>query len=364
MLNNKLKLMMGVLVICLSFTGCAKPATEDIVKTETQIVPVSVTSIEYGDVYESVYSIGEVKSSDIFHVNAMAAGKVTEVNYGVGDLVNEGDVLFKVEADDFDSDMNSKLTQASNGVSQAKLGLDNAKTNLDRVQKLFDGGVSSKAELDNMKSSYDNSKITYSNAVNSYETLKYSYNSASENYEMTSPVTGIITSTTIVKDMMASNQNGFTIEVIDTYKVSSSIGSKYINDIKVGQEVEVYVSTLDTLLKGSIKSVSLNATNGMYPIEIQLETIDERLKSGMYSELWIVTSDVANGLWIPSMALMQENGDSFVYTVDNGIAEKVMVEVLSMRGDEIAIKSSLNQEDQLITFGKEYVMQGSEVEIK
>ena len=364
MLNNKLKLMMGVLVLCLSFTGCAKTETEAVVNIETQVVPVSVTSLEYGDVYESVYSIGEVKSSDTFHVNAMATGKVTEVNYDVGDLVNEGDVLFKVEMDDFDSDMNSKLAQASNGVSQAKLGLDNAKTNLDRVQKLYDGGVSSKSELDNMKSSYDNSKIAYNNAVNSYETLKYSYTSMSENYEITSPVSGIITSNTVIKDMMATNQNGFTIEVIDTYKVSSSIGSKYINEIKEGQEVEVYVSTLDTLLKGSIKSVSLNATNGMYPIEIELEDTDERLKSGMYSEIWIITSDVSNGLWIPSMTLMQENGDSFVYTVDNGIAEKVMVEVLSMRGDEVAIKSTLNEEDQLITFGKEYVMQGSEVEVK
>lgn len=364
-MHKKLMVLTSVLVVSLMITGCgAQTKTEDTVVTETQVIPVEVADVVSADVYNSIYGIGEVAASDVYQVNALAGGKVVDVLFEVGDVVNEGDILFTIEADDFDVDMSSKLSQSKNGVTQAQISLTSSEDNYTRTKSLYESGISSKAEYDNAKSAYDNAKITYSNAYKSYESLKYALDSQSENYVVTSPVTGIITDKTIVKDMMASSQNGMTVSVVDEYKITSKIGSKYINGLEMGQEVEVYISTLDTIMSGTIESISLSGVNGTYPIEIVLEESAIELKSGMYAEYWIIVDRTSNGLWIPSLALMQENGESFVYTVVDGKAEKIMVEVLSKRGEDMAIKSNLSKEQQVITFGKEYVMQGTDVEIK
>lgn len=364
-MSKRLIILAGVLSLSMVFTGCGRQAQDDqSVVVESQVVPVEVSQVVSDEVYDSIYGIGEIGVSETHQVNALATGTVTEVYFEVGDYVNEGDVLFKIETEDFEVDKNTSLTQASNSMNQAKLSLDNAKSNYERTLKLYNSGISSQSELDQMKSSYDNARISYSTAVTSYNSAKHSYDSLSENYEMTSPVSGIITGKSIIKDMMATQQNGYTIGVIDAYKVSSKIGSKYIGDVILGQEVEVYIPTLDRIVPGEIVSVSQSGTLGTYPVEINLMGDLSDFRAGMYAEYWIIKDKSSNGLWIPSMALMQENGESFVYTVIDGKANKVMVEVLSMRGEDIAIKSDLTKDQGVITFGKEYVMQGTEVQIR
>jgi len=360
--KNKLKVGLVLGLSLLALTGCsAKKAPVASTETVVEAVPVKIEESISEDVYESVYTIGEIKASDSYQVNAMSNGDVTTVNYVVGDYVDEGEILFTIETEDFEVDRDSKMTQASNGVSQAKLALDNALTQLEDTRKLFDSGISSKAQLDGAEMSYDNAKISYQNALNSYNSTKHTYDSMSDNYEIKAPVSGIITSSTIIENMFATTQNGMVIEVVDAYKIDANIPSKYINDVKENQSVEVYVPTLEKTFKGRVSTVSISGKTGVYPVEIVLEENSDELRTGMYSELWIQTSDASLGLWLPSKALLQENGESFVYTVNEGIAEKYLVEVLSLRGDTIAVKSELNKEQPVIVYGKEYVTDGIEV---
>lgn len=369
--KNKFNLFIMLLVISsIVLTGCMSKAaeTEELDtknnEFEYQAIPVKAENVVSDDVYKSVYTIGEIKAYEQYQVNAMTNGNVLEIFYTVGDFVEEGAILFTIEATDFEVDKNINLSQALNAVSQAKLSLDSANKNYSNYKILFDNGVSSKADLDNMSRQYDNAKISYSNALKSYESVKHNYESMSDNYQVTSPVSGIITSTNVAKDMFATTQNGFSIAVVDRYKVSSQVASKYINEIKVGQEVEIYVSTLDAIISGSINSISLNGVNGAYPIEITLNNNNTEIKPGMYADIWIIMNKTSQGLWIPSQALLQEKGESFVYTIIEGKAKKIIVEILTMRGTDIAVTSELTKDSKIITLGKEFVMNGTPVEEK
>lgn len=361
MFKNTLKIGWVIVLSFIIFSGCSARATESTIETVIEEVPVRLESVISDDVYESVYTIGEIKASDSYQVNAMSSGDVTNVYYEVGEYVEEGDVLFTIETEDFEVDRESKLTQASNAMAQAKLSLDNAKTQLEDTKRLFENGISTKSQLDGAELSYDNARISYQNAVTSYNSTKHTYDSMSDNYEMKAPVAGIITSSNIIVDMFATTQNGMTIEVVEAYKIDANVPSKYVNDIEVNQNVEVYVPTLEKTFKGHVSTVSLSGKTGSYPVEIVLDEQYEDLRTGMYTELWIQISDASLGLWLPSKALIQENGESFVYTVNEGIVEKHVVEVLSLRGDTIAVKSELSEDQSVIIYGKEYVTGGSKV---
>lgn len=361
------KITMIILVLSLLLLmGCQPKADEETSQDvyEYDAVPVTVSSVISDEVYESIYTVGQIDAAEQYQVNAMTNGDVLEVMVQVGDFVTEGDILFTIETVDFEVDKETTLSQAANAVSQAKMSFDNAKSNYNDYQTLLDGGVVSQSEFNNVKNAYDNARISYNNASKSYESTKHTYETRGSNYSVTAPVSGVISNGTVSEDMYATTQNGFTIDVVERYVVKTQVASKYINNVKKGQEVELYISALDLLVTGKVDSISLSGTNGAYPIEVILDEENLVLKAGMYTDIWILTNKSSEGLWISNQSLLQENGESFVYTVDNGIAQKVMVEVLSIRGDKIAIKSSLSQDDQLITFGKEYVMQGTKVEIK
>ncbi|MCH4887418.1 efflux RND transporter periplasmic adaptor subunit [Acidaminobacter sp. JC074] len=365
MFKNKLKLSLALVMSLLVMTGCsANRGQVETVATLVEAVPVSTSQVVSDDVYESVYTIGEVQASDSYQVNAMSQGDITAVNFEVGDYVNEGDILFTIETEDFEVDKNSKLTQALNGMSQAKLSLDNALSSLNDTKALYESGISSKAQLDGAQTQYDNAKISYQNAVTSYNSTKHTYDSMSDNYEIKAPVSGIITASNIIEDMFVTTQNSMTIEVVDAYKINANVPSKHINNVKANQAVEIYIPTLEQTFKGHVETVSINGKTGAYPVEIVLDEMTDDLRTGMYSELWIQISDVSEGLWIPSNALLQENGESFVYTAEGDLAQKVLVEVLSKRGDQVAIVSDLSSDQVLITYGKEYVMDGSKINIR
>lgn len=364
MLKKIMTIIMVLSLVLLMGCQARDNNTEAVEVYEFDAVPVAVTSVETDDVYESIYTVGEINAAEQYQVNAMTNGDVLEVMVQVGDYVNEGDVLFTIETTDFEVDKSTSLTQSSNSVTQARISYNTAKQNYDNNQKLFESGVISKFELDNAKNSYDNARIAYNNASQSYESVKHNYESRGENYSVTSPVAGIVSSGSISEDMYVTSQNGFTIDVVERYMVTTQVASKYINDVKQGQEVELYISTVDLLVKGKVDSVSLNGNNGTYPIEVILDEESDIIKAGMYADIWILTNKSSDGLWITNQALLQEDGESFVYEVIDDIANKVEVSVLSRRGQLIAVKSDLNKNSQLITLGKEYVLDGSKVFIK
>lgn len=370
MRNKKIiQIIIVLMILLISLVGCNGRTIEnqnitDVETFENQAVPVKLENVISDEVYQSIYTIGEIKSSEKYQVNAMTNGDVIDIFFNVGDYVQEGDVLFTIEKTDFEVDKSTNITQSLNAVNQSKISYDSTKENYEKYLILLKNGVISQTELDNMKNQYDNVSISYENALKSYESVVYNYESLAEKYDITSPVSGIITNKNVAEGMFASTQNGFTIEIVDQYIVSSQVASKYINEIKEKQEVEIYISTLDKTINGTIDSISLSGTNGSYPIEIKLDGDNSELKSGMYADIWILTNKTSEGLWIPSKSLLQENGESFVYIVNDGKAKKIIVEIISMRGDNVAVKSELNKEDKVITLGKEFVMNDSLVDIK
>ena len=110
---KKLMAMGLAVTLCVSATACGKN------KETTQVskVSVEVENPQMGELTSDTTYIGTVEPQQQVYVMPKLSGTVTQVNYKVGDTVKEGDVLFKIDDEAYQVQMDS--AQAAYNTAQA-----------------------------------------------------------------------------------------------------------------------------------------------------------------------------------------------------------------------------------------------------
>ena len=110
---KKLVAMGLVATLCVSATACGKN------KETAQVskVSVEVENPQMGELTSDTTYIGNVEPQQQVYVMPKLSGTVTQVNYKVGDTVKEGDVLFKIDDEAYQLQMDS--AQAAYNTAQA-----------------------------------------------------------------------------------------------------------------------------------------------------------------------------------------------------------------------------------------------------
>lgn len=168
-MKKKSVLALGlVLTMSVSMTGCGSNK-----KTEAEKVNVEVQTPESGEVTLDTDYIGTVSPEQQVYVVPLVSGTVTQVNYAVGDTVKEGDVLFKIDDEAAQLQMdNAKATysQAQAGVNVATGGsrhLQNYQTEqgIDSLEDSLDTVRDSIKDMENQISSLETQETQLTQAV-------------------------------------------------------------------------------------------------------------------------------------------------------------------------------------------------------
>lgn len=144
-MKKKSVLALGlVLTMSVSMVGCGSSK-----KTETEKVNVEVQTPQSGEVTLDTDYIGTVSPEQQVYVVPLVSGTVTQVNYAVGDTVKEGDVLFRIDDEAAQLQMDNAraaYSQAQAGVNaatggarhlqnyQTEQGIDSMEDSLDQVR--------------------------------------------------------------------------------------------------------------------------------------------------------------------------------------------------------------------------------------
>ncbi len=316
-----------------------------------------------GTITDKVFTIGEIEPAKSFEVNPMTAGTVKKVYVEVGDTVMKDQVLYELEMDEFNIEMNSQKTQLTNGLNVSKNAYELAEKTYKDMQKLHVEKAVSDYDLENAKLKYESAEQDYNNVQNNYSTLLASISEKKDYYIIKSPEDGIVTSRTVEAGMSVTQQNGMTVIADDTLKVTSSVSSKHINKIEEGQEVLIHVSTAEVSLKGTVSSISYSAQNGSYPIEIDIIDSSGVIKPGMFAELYIYTNSRENTLLIPEKAIIAKDEEQYVYTINDNQAKKVIIKKGIEDNDMVEISGDIKEGDMVITTGKDKITDGAYVKL-
>lgn len=350
---------LGVLLMtaCVLLSGCTQKE-ETPVEEEKFARAVQTTTVGTGQIANDFTFSGKAAASREVAVVPTIPGKVTAYHYDVGDTVTEGAELFTVDS----TDLQNNLRSVEANYNATKLQADNAKNTLESNQILYDEGMLAKADLDKLQLAYDTAEANLVSIQIQKENIEKNIADCS----IKSPITGVITQRGVEIGSFAS-QGGpaYTIMDVSTIKVEVGVSEQMVNQIKVGEKVDVLLTAVSPEpLQGTVSSISPTATQaGTYTVKVTLNNSRKLIKVGMLAEVKFVTEMASNTVVLPREAVLTKEDETYVYVVENDIAKKVPVVTGIESGERIEIKEGLTADMQVVTKGQTYITDGEQVRV-
>lgn len=190
--------------------------------------------------------------------------------------------------------------------------------------------------------------------------------SALDDVTVTAPVSGTISMSQVDEGATVGQSAVMTIVSMDSVQLTVSVTDREINSVQAGDTAYVTVTALsDEPLEGTVTSVAQAADQTMlYPVEVTLSNADGQLKPGMFATVQLVVERHEQALTVPIGAVMERNGENYVFVVgEDGLAHKTVVEIGMADESRREILSGLTAGDQVIVTGQSYLADGDEVEV-
>jgi len=148
--------------------------------------------------------------------------------------------------------------------------------------------------------------------------------------------------------------------------VSTSVPETYIGKLKVGTEVDVFLTSLGKTYKGRVRQVGnyLNPNNRSFGIEVSVPNPENLLRPNQVAKLKIIDYTSKNAIVVPTNVVQEDaTGNKFVFTVTNsngktGTAKKVLVKIGKSSDNVTEIISGLSANDIIVTEGVNSIADG------
>lgn len=351
----------------LLLSGCN---AENVVVTEEEsYTAVEVETLTLKELYiENVMTAKAYADKDVYVVPLMA-GKVDKINVSVGDRVQKDDVLFVMDKDD----INKQVNQANAAYEAARAGYDvsaaqiqTAKDSFERIKKLYEEGAVPETQFEQAKLAASDESLQA--AKMGVEQARVAYENAAsmlKNAEVKAPISGVVSSVNIVEGEYATSSNP-PITIVDSESVTIEFGvpANMVNKIKKGDKVKVEISAANYSMEAEINSVSSSADmmTSLYNVDIVLNN-DGTIKPGMFAKVYLNTDKIENALAVKTEAVKEKEGKKYVFVADGDKAVEKEVATGLDTGTYIQINSGLTEGDKVIVKGQDYVNDGSKVKI-
>lgn len=149
---------------------------------------------------------------------------------------------------------------------------------------------------------------------------------------------------------------------VDTLKVHFSVTGQYQALFKKDDTLDVYYD--DEKGKLSITSIgTVPDDTGLYPVEGTIENEEDEILAGEVVKAIVPMKRVKDAIQVPTSAIVEEGGETFVYIAKDDKAKKVTVDIEETQSNQTAIKGKIKKGDQVIVNGQLTLMDGSKINV-
>ena len=324
--------------------------------------------VELGTIVIKLEETGEIQPIREIEQKSQVSGELVKFFVEEGDYVNKGDLIAEIEPDFSQAEA---ILRVNSNLKLAEIELENAKEKYNKRKALFADNYISETELDNYKDSYTSAQINHDSALQQYELIKEieSDNNLSKLYSTASGT--IIQKPVEEGEMVVSSSGSYSagtviLKLADLSRmiVNAKINEVDISKIEIGMKVNIQVDAYPyenfdgKITKIAAMAISYNNVK-VFPVEIELEEVDERLKPGMTANITIIGEERKDIVVIPIRCIFSDDeGNDIVYQVINdsigtgnvvktGINNFQQVEIIEgiAVGDTISTKEPESKKD-------------------
>jgi len=382
------------------------------------------TSRASGETNTVLSASGYIVAHHKINVNSKVTGRVESIGVEKGDKVKEGQVLVRLESQEFraqeeqargyvqtaagrlaelqNGSRPEEVQQAEHNLSEARATAANDKISLDRNKDLFTQGVSSKQALDDAIAKYESSQQRVNSLEQSFRMSKIGPRAeqieqargsltqakgqlayAQSQLEATlirAPVNGTILERTAEKGELITAQFASAAE---GGPVGSVVALADLNDLQVELDISqddfarlgakqkgiVSVDAFpDRKYQGVIAEISPEANRQKATVQVKVQILnpDEFLRPEMNASVRFLPKEGearGSGVFVPTAAVRSDGAKKYVFVVTGSRVDRRDISVVGPRSGGFAVEG-VKEGDTLVTTAPATLKDGNPVKIK
>jgi multidrug efflux pump subunit AcrA (membrane-fusion protein) len=432
--NFPVRLVILVFISSALFAGCgtSESKTKENANANSnrqgndEVITVTQAKAESRQVPSFVQTTGSLVAEETSDVAPKVAGKVTNTMVNVGDFIQQGAVLAKLDENEArlrvrEAEAGVVQAQSAVGQAQARLGLGaggsfqasaipevraananyeqaiaelrQAEANEKRYRELTETGDVSVQNYENYRTLRDTARARVNNAK---QQLEAAGNAARQNNEaikaaqagveaartqvataqqavadtvIRAPFSGFVSNRAVaVGEFVTTGTPIITLLRTNPLKLQMQVAEAEVPGITYGMGVSLEVEAFkDRKFAGTVTAVNpaIDPTSRAATIEASIENSGNLLRPGMFATARIAKQGGSTGVFIPRSAVLNdETTQSYrVFVIQEGIAKLRVVQIGTEENDTIQILNGVNADEMVATSNLPQLYEGAKLQV-
>ena len=305
--------------------------------------------------------IAKVEPVEDVMIRSEVSGYIAAVHFEEGGTVKEGDLLFKIDEEDYKARVGLCKAQ----VAKAEASLDRYAKILRRLESA-DARSISRADMDSAESAFLSAQAAFKRAKVS---LDYT--------EIRAPVSGQIGAAKVTKGNYVTSSSGALARIVqmDPVRVTFSLTDRdYLKfrqqeiagsaETRVAQVRLPGGTVLPAVGKKDFDDNAINPDTGTIAVRYLFNNRDGLLIPGGYVTALLRNQNSEKGIKIPQKALLVDQQGSYVMTADEkGMVSPVRIVTGAQVGTDVVVLLGLKEGDRIIVDGVQKTRPGATVNV-
>ncbi len=360
---NLLRCSIAVLAAWL-ISGC-EPASEE---AEIPLRPVRYMQVTDVNASPSRTFSGTSRSTRVSRLSFKVSGTVVGIPVEVGDRLNAGDLLARLDPSSFDL----QVQQSQASLVQAQANERNASANYERFKGLYENRNASRNDLDSARAEAESGKAQVRAAQKALELAELNRSYTVLRAEEACSVASVDVE---VNENVNAGSQVTLVNCGDDLEIELGIPDSLIASVNKDAEVSIRFDAIaDTGFNGIVTEVGITSESGAptFPVIVAINGQDERLRSGLSADVTFrfATSGRTDAYLLPLSAIANSGNDPFVFVAqadgDDGQATVVKraVEIGELTELGIEVLRGIRPGDLVVTAGVSVIRDGQRVLLK
>lgn len=348
------RLLLGGLALALALAGCSKP-----VEKVEEVRPVRAIKLTPAATEKVAEFSGEIRARYESRLGFRVGGKIVQRKVDVGAVVKKGDVLMRLDP----QDLQLAQSQANAALSAADSNLSLAKAELARYKELRDKNFVSQAVLDSKETAYRSALATRDQAAAALRTQRNQTGYGNLVADVDGVVTGIDAET---GQVVAAGTPVVRVAQMGEKEIVISIPEDQVDALRKVTDVSVrtWANPKEVLL-GKLRELSpvADSATRTYTARISIPDAPADMRLGMSAYVTFSASTATPMLKVPLTALVQNQGGTAVWVVENGAVRLVPVQLAAPSGNDMLVASGISPGQTVVTAGVNLLKPGQKVTV-
>lgn len=321
--------------------AAAEPASPAEASTE-----VTTALVQRGPILPRVTAPGSLFPKRESQIGAEVTGRLERVFVSVGDRVEEGQPLFQIDPASYDA----ALAQAEAGLRLARAQRRQNETDLARMRLLLERDFAPKQQVDKLATALEVARAQERQASEAVEMARL----LRSRTLVRAPFAGSVAQRLADEGTTALAQPQTVVLVLQetaTLEARVAIPEAQLSLVHPGDKATLHVQGIEAPIETDVFAVadSIDPTTRTYLVRMLVPNETRALKAGVFARVEIVARSLSDAVVVPRDAVRTEDGESRVYTIENGIVVAVPVRLGVVTEDAVQVLSGVEPGDEIIT---------------